>query len=98
MLSPARLLPAAGGALLCVVLALSYASAQDVPAAPTIDSVTSGDTTLTVAWTAPAGATGITAYDVRHIETSADETDGRQLDCGRTMPGPPVRWRTPSPA
>ena len=29
MLSPARLLPAAGGALLCVVLALSYASAQD---------------------------------------------------------------------
>ena len=75
MLNPARLLPAAGGALLCVVLALSYASAQDVPAAPTIDSVTSGDTTLTVAWTAPAGATGITAYDVRHIETSADETD-----------------------
>ena len=74
MLNPARLLPAAGGALLCVVLALSYASAQDVPAAPTIDSVTSGDTTLTVAWTAPAGATGITAYDVRHIETSADET------------------------
>ncbi len=75
MLSPARLLPAAGGALLCVVLALSYASAQTPPAEPTIDSVTSGDTTLTVAWTAPAGATGITAYDVRHIETSADETD-----------------------
>ena len=74
MLSPARLLPAAGGALLCVVLALSYASAQTPPAAPTIDSVTSGDTTLTVAWTAPAGETGITAYDVRHIETSADET------------------------
>ena len=75
MLNPARLLPAAGGALLFLVLALSYASAQDVPAAPTIDSVTSGDTTLTVAWTAPAGATGITAYDVRHIETGADETD-----------------------
>ena len=74
MLSPARLLPAAGGALLCLVLALSYASAQDVPAAPTIDSVSPGDVQLTVAWTAPAGATGITAYDVRHIETSADET------------------------
>ena len=74
MLSPARLLPAAGGALLCVVLALSYASAQTPPAAPTIDSVTSGDTTLTVAWTAPAGETGITAYDVRHIKTSEDET------------------------
>ena len=75
MLSPARLLPAAGGALLCVVLALSYASAQDVPAAPTIDSVSPGDVQLTVAWTDPAGETGITAYDVRHIETGADETD-----------------------
>ena len=75
MLSPARLLSAAGFALLCLVLALGYASAQSPPAAPTIDSVTSGDTTLTVAWTAPAGATGITAYDVRRIETSADETD-----------------------
>ena len=75
MFSPARLLSAAGCALLCLVLALGYASAQSPPAAPTVDSVTSGDTTLTVAWTAPAGATGITAYDVRHIETSADETD-----------------------
>ncbi len=74
MLSPARLLSAAGFALLCLVLALGYASAQSPPASPTIDSVTSGDTTLTVAWTAPAGATGITAYDVRRIETSADET------------------------
>ena len=54
---------------------MGYASAQSPPAAPTIDSVSSGDTTLTLAWTAPAGATGITAYDVRHIETSADETD-----------------------
>ena len=75
MLSPARLLPAAGGALLCLALALGYASAQTPPAAPTIDSVTSGDTTLSVAWTAPAGETGIIAYDVHHIETSADETD-----------------------
>ena len=74
MLSPARLLLAAGFAVIGLVLALGYASAQSVPAAPTIDSVTSGDTTLTVAWTAPAGETGITAYDVRHIETSADET------------------------
>ena len=75
MLRPARLLWAAGFALLCLVLALGYASAQSLPAAPTIDSVTSGDTTLAVAWTAPAGETGITAYDVRHIETSEDETD-----------------------
>ncbi len=75
MHSPARLLSAAGCALLCLMLALGYASAQTPPAAPTIDSVSFGDTTLTVAWTAPAGETGITAYDVRHIETSADETD-----------------------
>ena len=74
MFGPTRLLLAAGLALLCLVLALGYASAQSPPAAPTIDSVSSGDTTLTLAWTAPAGATGITAYDVRHIETSADET------------------------
>ena len=74
MLSPARLLSAAGFALLCLVLALGYASALSPPAAPTIDSVTSGDTTLTVAWSAPAGETGITAYDVRHIKTSEDET------------------------
>ena len=76
MLSPARLLPAAGCALLCLMLVLGYARAQtSTPAAPTIDSVTPGDTQLKVAWTAPAGETGITAYDVRHIETSEDETD-----------------------
>ena len=75
MLSPARLLPAAGSVLLCLMLALGYASAQTPPVAPTIDSVTSSDTSLTVAWTAPDGETGITAYDVRHIETSEDETD-----------------------
>ena len=75
MLRPARLLSAAGCALLCLTLALGYANAQSPPAAPTIESVTSGDTTLTVAWTAPAGETGITAYDVRHIKTSEDETD-----------------------
>ena len=73
--SPARLMLAAGFALLCLVLALGYAIAQSPPAAPAIDPVTSGDTTLTVAWTAPAGETGITAYDVRHIETSEDATD-----------------------
>ena len=82
MTSPARLLPAAGCALLCLVLALGYASAQTPPAAPAIDSVSSGDTTLTVTWTAPAGATGITAYDVRHIETSADATDDANWTVG----------------
>ena len=73
MLSPARLFSAAGCALLCLMLALGYASAQSTPAAPAIDSVTPGDTNLTVAWTAPTGETGITAYDVRHIKTEEDE-------------------------
>ena len=76
MLSLARLLPTAGLALLCLMLVLGDARAQtNTAAAPTIDSVTPGDTRLKVAWTAPAGETGITAYDVRHIETSEDETD-----------------------
>ena len=71
----ARLAPVVVVAILCLFVALRYAIAQTTPAAPTIDSVTSGDERLTVAWTAPAGETGIIAYDVRHIETSADETD-----------------------
>ena len=75
MLSPARLLSAVGCALLCLMLALSPVRAQSPPTAPTIDSVTPGDTSLTVAWTAPAGETGITAYDVRHIKTEDDETN-----------------------
>ena len=46
------------------------------PAAPTIDHVVAGETALTVAWTAPAGASGVVAYDVRHILTSAtDKSD-----------------------
>ena len=48
--------------------------AQTPVAAPTIDSVASLDGSLTIEWTAPAGVTGITAYDLRHIGTSADET------------------------
>ena len=74
-LSPARLFLAAACALLCLLLALGYARAQSTPSAPTIDSVTPGDTQLKVAWTAPAGETGIIAYDVRHIETTEDESD-----------------------
>ena len=46
------------------------------PPAPSITGVTRGDRTLAVVWTAPAdtGGGAITAYDVRYIETSADET------------------------
>ena len=41
--------------------------------APAIASVTPDSGTLVVAWMAPAGVSGVTAYDLRHIETSADE-------------------------
>ena len=46
------------------------------PDAPAITSITRGDRTLAVVWTAPADTGGgvITAYDVRYIETSEDET------------------------
>ena len=52
-----------------------------MPGAPTIATVTAGSNTsgltLVVTWTAPAntGGSAITAYDVRHIKTAADETD-----------------------
>ena len=47
------------------------------PGAPTIGTVTPGAESLAVSWTAPSsdGGSAITAYDLRHIETSADETD-----------------------
>ena len=62
-------------ALLLLLLASGDARAQSVLAAPTIDLVTAGDGLLSVAWTAPAGQSGITAYDLRYIKTSDDETD-----------------------
>ena len=74
-LSPAKLVAVAGSVLFCLILVLGYVRAQTPPAAPAIDSVTPGDKQLKAAWTAPAGETGITAYDLRHIETSEDETD-----------------------
>ena len=44
--------------------------------APYIDSVTAGVNSLSMLWSAPASDSGspITAYDLRYIETSADET------------------------
>ena len=46
------------------------------PGAPAIGTVTSATGTLAISWTAPSsdGGSAITAYDLRHIETSADET------------------------
>ena len=65
-------MPPAAVVLVFLLLALGYARAQ-TPAAPTIDSVTAGDGSLDIAWTASTG-TAATAYDLRHIETTADET------------------------
>ena len=44
------------------------------PSAPSIEALAIGDTALTVSWSAASGATGIVAYDVRYILTSADES------------------------
>ena len=47
------------------------------PGAPTITTpITAGADSLTVAWSAPSdsGGPAITAYDLRYIQTSADET------------------------
>ncbi len=61
--------------LLGVAAATGLARAQAPPpvAAPTIDSVTPGERSLIVDWTAPAGvdAADILAYDVRSIESDA---------------------------
>ena len=59
----------------CTVLSLVVLSgrgaAQSVPAAPAVDSVRSTAHTLTVTWRAPAGASGITAYDLRYIRSAS---------------------------
>ncbi len=67
----------AGALLLTLALALGNAAAQTgTPAAPAIDSVSAGDTALTAAWSEPSdtGSSNITAYDLRYILTSADES------------------------
>ena len=49
---------------------------RTIPDAPTITSITSGNTTLSVIWAAPAnnGGAEITDYDLRYIATGDDET------------------------
>ena len=55
---------------------------QTIPAAPTIDSVTPGDETLTIAWSAPTdtGGSTIQGYDARYIRSDAGGQVRRQLD------------------
>ena len=57
------------------VLAAPAAAQSDPPAAPAIEAVHPGNEALTVVWEAPSGVSNITAYDVRYVLTSADETD-----------------------
>ena len=56
----------------------SFAAATEAvaPGAPVITGVVRGNRVLLVAWDAPAedGGEDITSYDLRYIETSADET------------------------
>ncbi len=55
---------------------LKAATTAVAPEAPTITQVEAGNAALKLNWTAPAhdGGAEITSYDVRAIETSADET------------------------
>ena len=48
---------------------------ERTPGPPTLDSVTGGAGTLTVAWTAPSQTAGlkVTAYDLRYIESDAPD-------------------------
>ena len=48
---------------------------ESPPGVPTVDSVTPGVGTLTVTWIPPeeSGSSPVTAYDLRHIQTAADE-------------------------
>ena len=51
---------------------------QTIPAAPTIASLTPGDETLTIAWSAPAdtGGSTVEGYDARYIRSdAADKSD-----------------------
>ena len=69
-----RLLPVVLAALVGL-LAISGDAGAQTPGAPAITSVTAGDGSLAVAWTAGnQGGSTITSYDLRHIETDADET------------------------
>ncbi len=74
--SPAVFLPLflAICAVLCFSLFTSVILAQ-APGEPTIDSATSGTTSISIAWTAPGdiGGSAIIAYDLRYIRTDADE-------------------------
>ena len=49
---------------------------ESTPGPPTVDWITTGDDSLIVGWVAPTqtGGSAVTAYDLRYISASADET------------------------
>ena len=75
----------AGALLVCVLLIAAGSRSPGAlvpvaqsPGAPTITTVTAGDGSLVVAWSAPAdvGGSPVTAYDLRHIvSSSSDKSD-----------------------
>ena len=73
----------AGVAALTVLAGAGRVGAQSAPGAPATVSLGPGAGTLTVLWTPPAdtGGPAVTAYDLRHIPTAADET----VDAGWTV-------------
>ena len=72
-----RLLPLTVAALVAVAAPSDTAAQSTAPGAPAAPTVAAGDGALAVSWAAPAdaGSEAITAYDLRYILTSADETD-----------------------
>ena len=66
----------AGVAALTMLAGAGPVEAQSVPGAPATVSAGPGTGTLTVLWTPPAddGGSAVTAYDLRHIPSAADET------------------------
>ncbi len=71
-----RQYPALKGLTISVAEQRQSHPALSPPGAPTMGAVTAATGMLAISWTAPSsdGGSAITAYDLRHIETSADET------------------------
>ena len=78
---------------LCLLLPAAGVRAQAVvPGVPTIGTVSSGDTSLTIPWNAPSsdGGSPITSYDLRYILSDAEskEDDDYTLKEGIWSSGP----------
>ena len=65
------------GSLCMLWAAVGGIATAQVPGLPTISTITPGDGSLTVAWTAPAdtGGSAVSSYDLRYILTSSSPID-----------------------